>query len=269
MYKRQAYIEAKKKGEIEEWKELAYCKIDGQLSAQTSTIAFLAEKNGISVDIQRAYISNTETVTIAIDSRKKGRKRRAKDQEQIAVLEADPNLDNNTKAPLLAKLRSDYITEYEEDVLMVNKVFAKATAQSLDGDIAYGAAVTARVSSPYFITTACAKAQRQAMEQLIPQNEIKYAFWQSDGAEKYQPPLMLNHYQRCLDLKEEIDTTMSVVNYFTFWKWVTSLYTNKQLEELQLLGINSWSLFEQEEQEACKLAAWLTYYKESNDDLPF
>ena len=268
--KQDEYVRARRKGETEPHIELAYCDIDGQLSARCSTIAFLAEKNGIELKSRLSFTREEETVTIAIDRKRKTKKKLKIDAEAEIEIDQNPDIDKKDKERLLLKLQSPYITEKEEQVLMVQQVLVETQAFSLDGKVAYGGAVTARQSSPYFVTTAHAKSQRQAMEQLIPENEIKYAFWQTDGAiESGKSRTLMHHYQRCLELKEEIDETMSLVNHFTFWQWVTSLYTKPQLKKLDLVEINSWSLFEQDEQEACKLAAWLNYYKDSNDDLPF
>ena len=147
---------------------------------------------------------------------------------------------------------------------------AEAVARDKDGNIAYGASAQERNDIQSFaMLTAFSECQSNAMVQLIPQHHIKYVLGASLASLKYEPPILTDHHQNCLDFKEEIDAGMTLVNDIAFWTWVTTLYTKGELKKRGLTMVNDWSILKRYPDWACKLSALLEFYLYSDVPYPF
>lgn len=144
-------------------------------------------------------------------------------------------------------IRIELMSYVFDDLAEKKYLLAECKAVDPQGNSAIGAAVEKQ--GMHALASGFSRAQKQAMEQLIPQSEIKQALGiETDG---YEPPKLINHYSAAYAAKKSLDRSAKV-NHKSFWLWLDSQTKGK---------VKNWTDLKQDTKLCCRLAALLNHLR--------
>ena len=150
------------------------------------------------------------------------------------------------------QIKIEMMTYEFNDLESNDYILAECKAVNPAGDSAIGACVEKQ--GKHALAVVFSKVQRQAIEQLIPQSEIKAALgYDVNGFEAHR---LINHYNAAFAAKKALDKTKKV-SHKGFWQFV----------EVESRGrIKNWTELKQEPKLCCRVAALLNHLKQSHSE---